>query len=138
MVICFLWSAKKRCLSLLSLNSIGNFQTLLLQDVRAAQCYQKSVAAVTGHRGWEKVAESCKEALACSKDWLALLEKVKGAEALQLLNSARLSVANVVKAVEKAQARVDTGLLSDEMEAAVLPVREALKVLMERISQLKS
>ena len=93
---------------------------------------------MTGHRGWEKVAESCKEALACAKDWLALLEKVKGAEALQLLNSARLSVANVVKAVEKAQARVETGLLSDEMEAAVLPVREALKVLMERISQLKS
>ena len=76
--------------------------------------------------------------MACSKDWLALLEKVKGAEALQLLNSARLSVANVVKAVEKAQARVETGLLSDEMEAAVLPVREALKVLMERISQLKA
>ena len=106
--------------------------------MRAAQCYQKSVAAVTGHRGWEKVPDSCKEVLACSTEWLKLLERVKGAQELQLLNSARLSVANVVKAVEKAQARVETGLLSDEMEAAVLPVREALKVLMERISQLKS
>ena len=106
--------------------------------MRAAQCYQKSVAAVTGHRGWEKVSESCKEVLACSTDWLNLLQRVKGAEELQLLNSARLSVSNVVKAVEKAQAQVETGKLNEEMEGLVDPVREALNLLMDRVKQLKS
>merc|ERR1711936_87271 len=108
------------------------------EEVRAAQCYQKSVAAVTGHRGWEKVPDSCKEVLACSTEWLKLLERVKGAQELQLLNSARLSVANVVKAVEKAQAKVETGKLSEEMEGLVEPVREALNLLMDRVTQLKS
>ena len=106
--------------------------------MRAAQCYQKSVAAVTGHRGWEKVPDSCKEALACSMDWLNLLGRVRGAEELQLLNSARLSVANVVKAVEKAQAKVETGNLSEEMEALVDPIKEALNQLMDRVTRLKS
>ena len=106
--------------------------------MRAAQCYQKSVAAVTGHRGWEKVPDSCKEVLACSTEWLKLLERVKGAQEPQLLNSARLSVANVVKAVEKAQAKVETGKLSEEMEGQVAPVRDALNLLIGRITQLKS
>ena len=44
------------------------------------------------------------------KDWLALLEKVRGAEALQLINSAKLSVANVVRMLEKEQAQVETGI----------------------------
>ena len=105
--------------------------------MRAAQCYQKSVAAVTGHRGWEKVSDSCKEVLVCSTDWLNLLQRVKGAEELQLLNSARLSVSNMVKAVEKAQAQVETGKLSEEMEGLVAPVREALNLLMDRVKQLK-
>jgi len=108
------------------------------EEVRAAQCYQKSVAAVTGHRGWEKVSDSCKEVLACSTDWLNLLQRVKGAEELQLLNSARLSVSNVMKAVENAQAQVETGKLSEEMEGLVAPVREALNLLMDRVTQLKS
>ena len=76
--------------------------------------------------------------MACSTDWLNLLQRVKGAEELQLLNSARLSVSNVVKAVEKSQAQVETGKLNEEMEGLVDPVREALNLLMDRVKQLKS
>ena len=75
--------------------------------------------------------------MVCSTDWLNLLQRVKGAEELQLLNSARLSVSNMVKAVEKAQAQVETGKLSEEMEGLVAPVREALNLLMDRVKQLK-
>lgn len=137
MVTCSLQVGKKRCFLNLCLLNL-TLDSISYQEVRAAQCYQKSVAAVTGHRGWEKVPDSCKEVLACSIDWLSLLRRVKGAEELQLLNSARLSVANVVKAVEKAQAKVETGKLSEEMEGLVAPVREALNLLMDRVTELKS
>ena len=51
------------------------------------------------------MTESGKEVLTCPKDWIALLEKVRGADALQLINSAKLSVANVVR-VEKMHTQV--------------------------------
>lgn len=106
--------------------------------VRSAKCYQHSLAAITGARGWEKLRPSCSEALATGQAWLAVVARVEGVAAVQLATSARLSVNSMVKLVEKGQEEVETGALPGELEVEVRGLREELELLVARIAGLKT
>ena len=106
--------------------------------VRGAQCYQRALAATTGHRGWERLRESCGEAVSCGLALLEAVGRVEGGQQLQLANSARLSLKSVVKQVESGQAEVETGQLPGMVEAELAPLREALELLNDRIAHLKT
>jgi len=108
------------------------------ERARAAQAYQRSLAALTGHRGWEKVRARCEEALATGLAWVELVLELEGAQQLAMANSARLSVGGAVKMVEKGQEEVTTGRLAEEVELLVAPVRAAMENLLATIARLKN
>ena len=57
--------------------------------VRGVQCYQKSFAALTGPRGWEKVLDTCKEVANLAIVMITMVRTVEGVQELQLSSSIR-------------------------------------------------
>jgi len=106
--------------------------------VRGVQCYQKSLAALTGPRGWEKNVEGCKEVISLALTMVTVVRTVEGVQELQLSSSMRLSISSAVKMIEQGQTSVETGLLGQDLRENVVELKSSLSALTERISQLRA
>merc|ERR1712034_152266 len=103
--------------------------------VRGVQCYQKSLAALTGPRGWERTLESCMEVIKLAFVMIKVVRTVEGVQELQLSSSMRLSISSAVKLIEQGQTNVETGQLGQDLRENVDELKSSLSALTERISQ---
>ena len=115
-------------------------EDMVKQDelVRGVQCYQKSLAAFTGPRGWERTSETCLEVISLALTMVEVVRTVDGVQELQLASSMRLGISSAVKVIEQGQTSVETGLLEEGLGAKVEELKNALSLLTERITQLRA
>lgn len=106
--------------------------------VTGAKNYQRSVASITAHRGWEKVKQTCIDVLVCAKSWIEVVHRVEKSQQLQLYTSLKFSLNSVVKLVEKNQEDVTTGELSEDLLEVLNPVRIGLEQIVVKIAELKA
>ena len=116
-------------------DSMNNSQE---EIVRGVQCYQKSLAAQTGPRGWERREETCLDVISLGLTLVEVVRRVEGVQELQLASSIRLSLSSAVKLVEQGQTSVETGQLGQVVGGKVEQLREALAEITERITQLRA
>eukprot|EP00092_Neocalanus_flemingeri_P007724 GFUD01008340.1.p1 GENE.GFUD01008340.1~~GFUD01008340.1.p1 ORF type:complete len:833 (+),score=293.69 GFUD01008340.1:93-2591(+) len=108
------------------------------ETVRGVQCYQKSLAAQIGPRGWERREETCLEVISLGLVLMDVVRKVEGVQELQLASSIRLSLSSAVKMIEQGQTSVESGLMVEVLGEKVEHLREKLAGLTERITQLRA
>jgi len=106
--------------------------------VRGVQCFQKSLAALTGPRGWERTLETCLEVICLALIMVKVVRSVEGVQELQLASSMRLSISSAIKLIEQGQTSVETGELGQELGEKVQELKGALSMLTERITQLRA
>ena len=116
---------------------------LLLQEsgqseiVRGVQCYQRSLAAITSVKGWERTEEKCVEVVSLSRDMMEAVSRVEGVQQLQLSSSIRLSVASASKVLQQGQTNIKTGEISENIQTHLEPLLSSLASLTDRIAKLR-
>ena len=116
---------------------------LLLQEtgqsevVRGVQCYQRSLAAITSVKGWERTEEKCVEVVSLSGDMMEAVSRVEGVQQLQLSSSIRLSVSSASKLIQQGQTNVKTGEITENIQTLLQPLLSSLASLTDRIVKLR-
>merc|ERR550517_1054767 len=116
---------------------------LLLQEtgqsqiVRGVQCYQRSLAAITSVKGWERTEEKCVEVVSLSGNMMEAVTRVEGVQQLQLSSSIRLSVSSATKLIQQGQTNVSTGEMAGDIQAQLQPLMSSLAALTDRIAKLR-
>ena len=105
--------------------------------VRCVQCYQKSLAASTNNRGWERSEECCLEVGDLSLTLIEAVYRVGGVEHLQLASSIRMSVSSAVKMISQGQTNINTGEIKENIKAKIDSLQEQLSSLTDRIAKLR-
>merc|ERR1719450_932986 len=77
--------------------------------VRSVQAYQKSLAAVTSSRGWERLEETCVQVMDLSLTLMEAVTRVTGVQHLQMSSSIRMSVSSASQLIHQGQTNVQTG-----------------------------
>jgi len=116
---------------------------LLLQEtgqsevVRGVQCYQRSLAAITSVKGWERTEETCVEVIGLTGNMMEAVTRVEGVQQLQLSSSIRLSVSSASKLIQQGQTNVKTGEMTENIQTLLQPVLASLASLTDRIVKLR-
>ena len=105
--------------------------------VRSVQCYQKSLAATTGSRGWERQEETCVQLIAVCRTLMAAVARVTGAQHLQLASSIRMSVSSAAKLVQQGQTSVQTGLVQEGVRDQLELLTSELALFTDNIAKLR-
>ena len=106
--------------------------------MKACQCLQKSIAAYTGKKGWDKEAETCLKVLSCSRELVNSILLVDPTHQLQLGNSARLTLTSSLKLIETSQTSIKSGELVPEIRDDFSNTKETVQLLLDKIAELKS
>merc|ERR1719445_1619950 len=83
--------------------------------VRGVQAYQKSLAAYTGNRGWERNLEMCQDVINLCLNLMSCVCNVTGAQHLQMSSSMRMSVSSASKLIKQAQTNISSGLVNESI-----------------------
>lgn len=107
--------------------------------VKGCQYLQKSMAAHTSNRGWEKDPAVCREVLSRGRELAGAIVTVpEPAAQLQLANSARLALISALRLVEKGQTSLTTGGLLPDLSPDYDMTQQQVNVLVNRVGQLKA
>ena len=107
------------------------------ETVRGVQSYQKSLAALTSVKGWERGEEKCAEVVSLSLRLMEAVGRVEGVQQLQLASSIRLSVSSASKLIQQGQTNVSTGEMAGDIQAQLQPLMSSLAALTDRIAKLR-
>ena len=83
--------------------------------VRCVQAYQKSLAASTSTRGWEKQEETCNQVMNICMILMEAVTRVTGVQQLQMSSSIRMSVSSASKLIHQGQTSIQTGQVKDSI-----------------------
>ena len=105
--------------------------------VRGVQAYQKSLAAFTGNRGWERNLEMCQDVINLCLNLMSCVCNVTGAQHLQMSSSIRMSVSSASKLIKQAQTNISSGLVNESINDNLEHLNNELASLTERITKLR-
>ena len=105
--------------------------------VRRVQCYQKSLACLTGNRGWERMEEDCLQVIDTGLALMEAVSGVTGAQCLQMSSSIRMSLSSAVKLIQQGQTNVNTGEVKETLREKLQSLSSELSILTDRILQLR-
>ena len=105
--------------------------------VRCVQAYQKSLAASTSTRGWEKQEETCNQVMNICMILMEAVTRVTGVQQLQMSSSIRMSVSSASKLIHQGQTSIQTGQVKDSIGVKLEQVNNELSLLTDRIAKLR-
>jgi len=108
-------------------------------QVKGCQCLQKSLAAYTSRRGWDKDTNSAKSVLEAVRLLVqGVLTVQSEVQQLQLANTARLNLVSSLKMVERSQTNISTGSIQESIKQLYLEAKEDVNCLLKRIEEIKA
>lgn len=105
--------------------------------VRSVQCYQKSLASLTGNRGWERQEEACLRVIDTGLALMEAVSRVTGAQNLQMSSSIRMSLTSAVKLIQQGQTNIQTGEVKETLREKLQTLSSDLAILTDRIMKLR-
>ena len=105
--------------------------------VRRVQCYQKSLACLTGNRGWERMEEDCLKVIDTGLALMEAVSGVTGAQCLQMSSSIRMSLSSAVKLIQQGQTNIQTGEVKETLRGKLQTLSSDLAILTDRIMKLR-
>ena len=105
--------------------------------VRSVQCYQKSLASLTGNRGWERQEDSCLQVIDTGLTVMEAVSRVTGAQNLQISSSIRMSLTSAVKLIQQGQTNIQTGEVKESLREKLQTLSSELSLLTDRIMKLR-